>query len=145
MNKVIFVSRRNNKTVQSFYEYRMPSLALNCIHSINFMYVWWVFCSIKCVQIWRHCTLQNFIKRQSSPALLRQNTWLGANLQKLQRRKNGGVGFYIKDTNPFKLHNGLTKKDKSMKVLFNELHGRKKDALFLVAGTKEPILVDSDT
>ena len=59
-------------------------------------------------------------------------------------KKGGSVGFYIKYNISFEARNDLTKNIVNMEVTFIELHGRNKNAPYLVAVTYQPSPYESD-
>ena len=59
-------------------------------------------------------------------------------------KRGGGVCFYIKDNISFKTRTDLTKNIVNMEVTFIELHGRNKNAPYLVAVTYQPSPYESD-
>ena len=59
-------------------------------------------------------------------------------------KKGGSVGFYIKYNISFETRNDLTKNIVNMEVTFIELHGRNKNAPYLVAVTYQPSPYESD-
>ena len=59
-------------------------------------------------------------------------------------KRDGGIGFYIKDNISFKTRNDLTKNIVSMEVTFIELHGQSKNTPYLVAVAYQPSPYESD-
>ena len=59
-------------------------------------------------------------------------------------KRGGGVCFYIKDNISFKTRTDLTKNIVNMEVTFIELHGRNKNAPYLVEVAHQPSPYDSD-
>ena len=56
----------------------------------------------------------------------------------------GGVGFYVKDSIPFKTCNDLTKNIVNMELTFIELHDGNKNTQYLVAVAYQPSSYESD-
>ena len=54
-------------------------------------------------------------------------------------KRDGGIGFYIKDNISFKIHNDLTKNIVNMEIMFIELDGRNKNTPYLVPVAYQPI------